>query len=151
MVGHWPCLTLWFDIGFAWAGRAGRDMNLRSPGTNLYSPGSILRNPVANLRSGVVKDCLRRAGQRRGFPWNSGLFEMWRICSGVLQRASFSTPVRRLGLGLRRFARRLRRFVHRLRKLVAQPRRFGSGRHCCLGRNRPTHYQKAFGRERKRH
>ena len=65
-------------------------MNLRSPGTNLYSPGSILRNrtanlrslvsnlrnPVANLRIGVVKDCLRRAGWRRGIPWNSGLFDM---------------------------------------------------------------------------
>ena len=91
--------------------------NLRDWVPNLYSP-------MANLRMGVVKTGSRRAGWYQGFPWYSGLFVMWRPCSNALQRASFSTPVRRLWLGLRGLLPGLRRFSRRLRRLRCRLRRF---------------------------
>ena len=51
------------------------------------------------------------------------------MCSGALRRASFSTPVRRFGVGLRRFARRLRRLGPGLRRLAVEPRRLGPAPH----------------------
>ena len=93
-----------------------RTANLRDSVVNLRGLVSNLRSLMANLRMGVVKTCLRRSGWCRRFPWYSGLFGMWPMYSGALWRASFSTPVRRFGLGLRRLGPRLRRLGSRLRR-----------------------------------